>query len=72
MTVYLAIVAPELVGVAEIAEMLGVSRQRVHQLVRAKTIGFPRPVAELSAGAIWAREDVEKWARKTGRLPEVT
>jgi predicted DNA-binding transcriptional regulator AlpA len=66
MTVYVAPVTQELVGVAEIAEMLGVTRQRVHQLTKAPE--FPRPVAELSAGSIWAREDVERWARASGRL----
>lgn len=67
MSVYVALVAPELMGVAEIAELLGVSRQRVHQLSKAS--GFPAPIAELSAGAIWEREAVERWARATGRLP---
>ena len=57
----------ELVGVAEIAELLGVTRQRVHQL--AKTADFPKPLAELSAGAIWDKADVEVWARATGRMP---
>ncbi len=66
MTVYVAQVAQELVGVAEIADMLGVTRQRVHQLT--KTAEFPRPLAELSAGVIWDRAEVERWARTTGRL----
>lgn len=55
-----------LVGVAEIAAMLGVTRQRVNQLVREE--GFPGPEAELSAGRIWLRETIEAWARETGRL----
>lgn len=55
-----------LVGVAEIAEMLGVTRQRVFQLTKLE--GFPEPTALLSAGTIWERETVEKWARETGRL----
>jgi predicted DNA-binding transcriptional regulator AlpA len=67
-TVYVALVAPELMGVAEIAELLGVTRQRVHQLTKSPE--FPRPVAELSAGAIWERDAVEAWARSTGRLAE--
>jgi hypothetical protein len=29
---------------------------------------FPEPGAVLAAGRIWEREDVEKWARSTGRL----
>ncbi len=55
-----------LVGVAEIAEMLEVTRQRVDQLVREPE--FPAPEAILSAGRIWRREDVEAWATRTGRL----
>ena len=56
-----------LVGVAEIAELLGISRQRVDAIVKTHA-DFPRPEVELAAGRIWKREDVERWARKTGRL----
>lgn len=56
----------DLVGVAEIADMLGVTRTRVSQL--ASTAGFPDPVARLAAGPVWHRVDVEKWAEMTGRL----
>ncbi len=55
-------------GVAEVAELLGVSTQRVDQLT--KTAGFPAPEATLSAGRIWQREDIEEWARATGRLQD--
>ena len=58
-----------MVGAAEIAEMLGLSRQRVNAIVRTHA-EFPEPVAELSAGRIWRRSDVEAWARRTGRLTE--
>ncbi len=58
----------DLVGAAEIAEMLGLTRQRVNVIVRTHE-DFPRPVAELSAGRIWMRKDVVAWARHTGRLP---
>jgi len=60
-------VAQELVGVAEVAALLGVSTQRVDQL--ARTEGFPAPVAVLAAGRIWRRADIERWARRTGRRP---
>lgn len=52
-------------GVAEIADLLGVTRQRVTQL--AKTKGFPDPVVRLASGPVWESADVEEWARKTGR-----
>ncbi|HVM55301.1 MAG TPA: hypothetical protein VM262_19100 [Acidimicrobiales bacterium] len=55
-----------LVGVAEIAEMLALTRQRVNQLARKPD--FPEPEAVLSAGKVWKRSAIEKWARTTGRL----
>lgn len=57
---------PEVVGTYEIAELLGISRQRVQQL--ANTEGFPAPVAKLRVGHIWLRADIERWARERGRL----
>jgi prophage regulatory protein len=56
-----------LVGAAEIAELLGISRQRVHQLVEDDST-FPKPEADLRSGRVWKREDIEAWARRTGRL----
>lgn len=56
-----------LMGVHEIANMLGVSRQRVDELNRTAK-GFPEPVATLRAGRIWLRDDIEAWAQQTGRL----
>jgi FtsZ-interacting cell division protein YlmF len=50
----------ELVGVAEIAQMVGVSRQRINELVRSDP-DFPTPEAELAAGRIWTRKDIERW-----------
>lgn len=56
---------PPLVAANEIGDMLGVSRQRVTQL--AATESFPAPVAVLSVGRIWLREDIVAWAQQTGR-----
>jgi predicted DNA-binding protein YlxM (UPF0122 family) len=56
-----------LVGVAEIAELLGVSRQRVDAISRTHE-DFPQPEAELASGRIWRRDLVEEWARRRGRL----
>ena len=52
-------------GAREIELMLGVSRQRVQQLVNRAD--FPRPYERLAMGSVWRRRDVEKWARATGR-----
>lgn len=61
---------PEVVGVSEIQEILHVkSRQQVGQL--AERDDFPQPIAELRAGRIWLRSDIEEfrlhWRRKPGR-----
>lgn len=55
-----------LVGVSEIAELFGVSRQRADRIIKGSS-DFPDPEAILSAGRIWKRADVEAWARRTGR-----
>lgn len=60
--------ADYLVGVAEIAEMLGVSRQRVDAISRTHE-DFPAPEAELASGRIWLRKEIEAWARRSGRIP---
>jgi hypothetical protein len=56
-------------GVSEVADLLGVSRQRVAQL-RTKP-GFPAPVAELRSGPIWDVSSLglflEEWERRPGR-----
>jgi predicted DNA-binding transcriptional regulator AlpA len=54
-----------LVGAAEIGRLLGVSRQRVQQLVNRDD--FPEPEAVLEMGKVWKRSDVEEWARSRGR-----
>lgn len=62
---------PELMSAAEIAEQLGVSRQRVHQL--RDTAAFPAPLADLRGGAIWDAAAIRKfdqtWTRKPGPPP---
>ena len=59
-----------LMGTAEIAALLGVSRQRVLQLAAHE--GFPAPVAVLSMGKVWDARDIRAWARaraKPGKRP---
>lgn len=51
-----------LYGTSEIADRLGVTRQRAHVITRQK--GFPEPYEELVMGAVWRVEDVEAWIRE--------
>ena len=53
-------------GTAEIAALLGVSRQRVLQLLREPG-DFPQPVAVLKMGNVWDAAEVRQWA--DGRPP---
>ncbi len=56
----------ELIGSHEIADMLGVTRQRVQQLATAGRL--PKPVAKLRGGWVWQAAAIRKWARAQGRL----
>jgi predicted DNA-binding transcriptional regulator AlpA len=59
-------VEPQLVGAAEIAQMLGgLSRQRVSQLTSAAD--FPEPLERLRMGSVWRYTDVLAWAKRNGR-----
>lgn len=55
----------DVVSTAEIARLLGVTRQRVQQLT--KTPAFPRPAATLNMGSVWHTADIRAWAEQTGR-----
>jgi len=56
----------ELMGTAEIAALLGVSRQRVLQL-DAEDNDFPPPVAVLNMGKVWRGAQVRQWSKRNGR-----
>jgi chromosome partitioning protein len=60
--------AGNLVGASEIARRLGVTRPQAVHNWRHRYDDFPEPVAELDMGIVWNWPDVERWARKTGRL----
>ncbi len=65
--------APDVVGVAEVAKALGVSKQRTSEL--ARSADFPRPVARLASGPVWKWSAivryVKDWARRPGRPTRV-
>lgn len=51
-----------LVGAQEIGTLLGVSRQRVHQLITRDD--FPPPAVILGMGKVWHTEDVREWDQR--------
>ena len=55
-----------LVGSAEIARMLDVSRQYVDRLSREDE-SFPEPEVVLASGRVWSRQAVKQWAKAAGR-----
>lgn len=52
----------KLMGLAELAETLNVSRPRARQI--ANRDDFPAPVEQLKMGPVWNRATVERWVRK--------
>lgn len=66
---------PPLASAADAAEILGVSRQRVHQLAASNT-RFPAPVARVRTGPLWAVPAIEHfasvWDRRPGRPATTT
>jgi prophage regulatory protein len=63
-----ATIASNLMGVAEVAERLGVSRQRVDQLTREHA-DFPEPVGRLRAGRVWEQAAIEGWIVRHPKRP---
>jgi hypothetical protein len=65
----------DLVGIAEIAEQLGVAprtvsmwRYRHQRTPRPPWQPFPEPHTTISGHPCWQWKDVEAWAKVTGRL----
>ena len=55
-------VIPQVVGVAEAAEIMGWDKRRVITYIDRGS--FPEPLTALASGRIWLREDVEDYARR--------
>ncbi|MCP1454361.1 putative DNA-binding transcriptional regulator AlpA [Pseudomonas kilonensis] len=58
-------VAPDLVGLTDVAEIVGVSRQNMRKLMLAHPGSFPTPVHEGST-SIWHLADVLGWLQARG------
>lgn len=56
-------------GLSEVAEILGVSKQRANRIVLNQS--FPAPLFEISSGRVWRTDSVtdwmKNWERKAGR-----
>jgi predicted DNA-binding transcriptional regulator AlpA len=53
----------QLAGLAEVAELLGVSKRTATRY--SLRSDFPEPVARLRAGPVWLEEDILAWARSS-------
>lgn len=62
-------VSPDLVGLTDVADLLGVSRQNMRKLMLANPQSFPSPVHE-GTTSIWHLADILGWlqARGSGKV----
>ncbi len=60
-------IGEDLLGINEIADLAGVSRQAVANW-RSRFSDFPKPIAELKSGPVFRRSQVRAWLR-TRRVP---
>jgi predicted DNA-binding transcriptional regulator AlpA len=57
-----------LVGIKEVAQMLGVSRTRADQLSRRPN--FPEPKVRHARVRLWEKPDVQAWINANRRPPD--
>ncbi len=55
----------DLVGAAEVAEMLAVTKQTLSNW-RTRNSSFPSPIADLKSGPVWNRTAIVEWAGSVG------
>ena len=64
-----------LVGSNEVAQLLGFRNPQTVHYYKNHDPTFPRPVVSLGGDQrrtnIWYLPEVERWARRTGRLPKL-
>ncbi len=53
-------------SIAQIAEHVGLSRERVYQLL-GEDASFPEPTGKIAHAAVWDEAEVRRWARRNGR-----
>ena len=62
-----AVAFPELLGLAEVAERLGVTKQRISELRKADRL--PDPLAQLASGPVWSAIGIDEFGRSWRRIP---
>jgi len=60
----------DIVGLAEIADLLGRTSKAMWQL-KQRHPDFPRPVRTLRCGPVWNAEEVQSWANEHGYVTEI-
>ncbi|MCW8927025.1 MAG: DNA-binding protein [Xanthomonadales bacterium] len=58
--------APDLVGLSDIAEILGCSRQNIRKLMLNNLASFPTPIHE-GKTSLWHLSSILEWAKKQNR-----
>jgi hypothetical protein len=58
----------DLVGTVDIAKRLGAKQYKVVNEWVRRYPDFPAPLATISGVRVWDWRDIERWARRTGRL----
>ena len=60
----------DLIDGRQVAELLGLARRSAVTVYRSRYPDFPEPVRTSEGGRclLWLRQEVEAWARATGRL----
>jgi predicted DNA-binding transcriptional regulator AlpA len=59
--------SPDVVQLAELAEVLGVTKRTAQRYIARPD--FPQPAGRFATGRIWNRADVEQWGRDHLPLP---
>jgi predicted DNA-binding transcriptional regulator AlpA len=54
----------DLVDVSEVADLLGMSRQRVHQMCLAETVPTPAGYVGARRQRVWYRADILAWLER--------
>ncbi len=60
----------DLVGTAEIRDLLGLTHIETVNAWARRYPDFPRPVIKRPNVSLWLWPEVKDWARRTGRLPK--